>query len=497
MSSFIRKGRTRSGATSVQVVYKEGREIVGLKHIGSAHSEAELGILLARAREVKDAGQGRLDLFSGEEGAAGRVWVEGSHSRLLWEALGAAWERLGFGCVGDEVFRQLVLARLVEPTSKSGSARVIEGLGLEAPSNTAIHRCLGRVVAEGYRSVLAGKCLQRAKPEALTLVLYDVTTLYFETAREDGYRKPGFSKERRLEPQICVGLLVDREGFPLRAASFEGNRAEVKTIVPVLEGFKERHGLAGVCVAADAAMLSSGNLAALERLGYGYIVGSRVSKCPYEIEEHMRPPGGEPKDGQVFESRVNVTIERKRSTRRAIYQWSAKRARLDLRNIEKVLDKAQRMVSGKLKAKGNRFVQTRGGRKSINQRLVDSARMRAGVKGYVTNLDIAAAEVISHYHRLYQVERSFRMAKSDLRARPVFHHKRESIEAHLTVVFAALALARHIEAATKVSIRRFVQTLLPYRSATISVNGAMVSILPRVPPHVSSLLKSIENFCGN
>jgi len=252
-----------------------------------------------------------------------------------------------------------------------------------------------------------------------------------------------------------------------------------------------------VSVAADAAMLSSGNLAALEKLGYGYIVGSRVSKCPYEIEEHMRLPGGKLADGQVFESSIGVTVDGKRSTRRAIYQWSEKRAKLDLRNIEKLLEKAQRMVEGKLKAKGNRFVKTAGGRRSINQALVESARMRAGVKGYVTNLDIAAGEVIAHYHQLFQVEKSFRMAKSDLKARPIFHHTRQAIEAHLTIVFAALAIARHIEAATKMSIRSFVRTLLPYRSATISLNGALVPLPPRVPHHVSALLSSLKKKCGD
>jgi hypothetical protein len=480
----------------VQVVCKSRGEIVSLKHIGSAHSEAQLALLMVRAEEVRDAGQGRLGLF-GAEAEPGRLCVERSYSGMLWDALTGAWDALGFGGVGDEVFMQLVLARLIEPTSKLDSVRVLEGLGLAAPSNTAIHRCLGRIVAEGYRGVVSGRCFSRARPEALTLVLYDVTTLHFETPREDGYRKPGFSKERRLDPQICVGLLVDREGFPLEVGSFEGNKAEVKTMVPVLEGFKARHGLAGVSVAADAAMLSSANLAALEGLGYGYIVGSRVSKCPYEIEEHMKLPGGRLMDGQAFESSITATIGGKRVKRRAVYQWSEKRAGLDLRNIYKLLEKARCMVSGKLKAKGNRFVKTTGGRKSINEALVESARMRAGVKGYVTNLDIPAKEVIAHYHQLFEVEKSFRMAKSDLKARPIFHHKRESIEALLTIVLAALAVARHVEAATKMSIRRFVQTLLPLRSATISVNGAMVTLPPSAPQHISNLLAKLKNISGH
>ena len=325
-------------------------------------------------------------------------------------------------------------------------------------------------------------------PAALTLVLYDVTTLYFEIQREDAYRKPGLSKERRLEPQITVGLLVDRSGFPLEVMSFEGNKAEVKTIVPVLQAFKTRHGLKDITVTTDAAMLSSRNLDLLEELEYTYIVGSRISKCPYEIEEYIKLPGSALKDGQVFESRIKVTIAGKRAYRRAVYQYRSRRARTDLVNIDKLLVRAQRMVDGKSEAKRNRFLQIIGGRKEINTALVNKARMRAGIKGYITNLDIPAQQVIDYYHQLFQVEKSFRIAKSDLKARPIFHHKRESIDAHLTIVFAALAISRHIEDATKISIRRFVQKLEPIRTGVISINGAKQILNPWVPQDVSTLL---------
>ena len=146
------------------------------------------------------------------------------------------------------------------------------------------------------------------------------------------------------------------------------------------------------------------------------------------------------------------------------------------------------MVDGKSEVKRNRFLQIIGGRKEINTALVNKARMRAGIKGYITNLDIPAQQVIDYYHQLYQVEKSFRIAKSDLKARPIFHHKRESIDAHLTIVFAALAISRHIEDATKISIRRFVQKLEPIRTGIISINGAKQILNPWVPQDVSTLL---------
>jgi len=512
MPSFIKKTRTGSGATAVQVVTKRGREVVGLKHIGSAHSEAQLGLLVAKAREVIEEGMGDLGLFPKAEEEGG-CWVESSHSGLLWGALEGVWRRLGFEGCAEEVFKQLALARVIEPTSKADSARVIGGLGLRPPSGAAIHRCLARANSEDYRGLLSAKCLERARPEALTLVLYDVTTLYFEVQREDDYRKPGFSKERRIDPQICVGLLVDRKGFPLEVASFEGNKAEVDTIVPVLEAFARRSGHKAT-VTADAAMLSAPNLAALAKLGYGYIVGSRINKCPYEVEEFLKPPEGKLEDGQIFEEKASEQAEEEAAAakkkkikkkknaedgeqapkNRVIYQWKEKRARLDLRNLDKAVEKAKRIVDGRTKAKSNRFVRTTGAVQEINTALVENWRKRAGIKGYVTNLEIPAQEVIDHYHQLFEVERSFRMAKGDLKARPIYHQTRQAIEAHLTVVFAALAVARHIQEATGLSIARFVRTLLPLRSAVVSVNGSKLSLEPRVPKEITALLKALENF---
>lgn len=277
---------------------------------------------------------------------------------------------------------------------------------------------------------------------------------------EDGYRMSGISKERRLEPQITVGLLVGRDGFPLQVRSFEGNRAEVKTFCEALSAFKDAHpDVSEITVTADAAMLSSANLSVVEEMGFHYIVGSRISKCPYEVAEFQKTPGQELYDGQIFDTTIEMNTGRGtgRKKRRVVYQYRASRASLDLRNIERALEKAERMASGAAAYKRNRFLTVKGGRHEVNYALVEQNRLKAGVKGYVTDLDIPANEVIDAYHQLFQVEKSFRMSKSDLKARPIFHHKRDSIEAHLTIVFLALAISRRIEAATGVSIKRFVR----------------------------------------
>ncbi|MBS4008105.1 MAG: IS1634 family transposase [Clostridium sp.] len=464
MTSFIRKVKTKSGAIAVQIEHKQGRKRVGITHIGSAHNEAELDVLIALAHERLHLGQLCFDFEEVPD-----ICLEKSYSGLLWDVLGGVYQKLGFEDINDPVLKQLVLARIIEPVSKLETIRVLEELGLDAPSNTSIHRCLRRIVEDDYRHTLSNACFGQTDLKALSLVLYDVTTLYFEIQREDEYRKSGLSKERRLEPQITIGLLVDSKGFPLEIQSFEGNRAEVKTILPILVGFRERHKLENITVTADAAMLSAGNISELEQLGYHYIIGSRLSKTPYEIEEYLAEEDAQLKDGQIFESSMVVTVDGKRNRRRVVYQYRQKRATLDLANIEKTLAKAQKMVERKADIKRNRFLKIKGDSSEINDALVKEARCKAGIKGYVTDLDIPAQQVIDAYHSLFQVEKSFRMSKTDLKARPIFHHKRESIEAHLTIVFAALALARYIEGVTNMSISKFVKLLKPIRTGIISI----------------------------
>jgi len=492
MSIFIRKKKTKSGATAIQIIYKNGRIVTGLSHIGTAHNDAELEILLALAHEKMHEGQLTLNFEEMVRGGDADLRLEKSYSALLWETLSSVYDKLNFGCLNDLVFKQLVLARIIEPTSKLDTIRVLADLGLNAPSNSGIHRCLRNTIDEGYREHLSEACFRYVKPAALRLVLYDVTTLYFEIQKEDEYRKSGLSKERRLEPQITVGLLVDRTGFPLEIQSFEGNRAEVKTILPVLLGFRERHGLKDITVTADAAMLSAGNISELDRFGYCYVIGSRIAKTPYEIEEYLCAEGAVLEDGQIFESSMIVTVDGKRTKRRVVYQYRAKRAALDLSNIDKTVAKAQKIVEKKADIKRNRFLTVKGDKREINTALVEEARRKAGVKGYVTNLRIPAQEVIDAYHQLFQVEKSFRMSKSDLKARPIFHHKRDSIDAHLTVVFAALAVARYIETMTGLSIKKFIRMLEPIRTGVISVNGVSLPIKPQIPSDVTSLLKRLK-----
>jgi hypothetical protein len=532
--------RTASGATAVQIAEYDGGRRRIVAHVGSAHTGAELGILLDRAREMlADPAQGSFDLGiepvaprarlvtreavpalfdvepPGETPAAtGPPRVVATDSRLLFQALDGVYGDLGFGALDDEVFRDLVLARVVEPTSILDTGRVLADLGRKAASDKTMRRTLARCADRGYRGQIAEMCFAHALAGGnVSLILYDVTTLYFEAEHEDALRKVGYSKERRVDPQIVVGLLVDRHGFPLEIGCFEGNQAEKLTILPVIRQFQARHGIEALVVVADAGMLSAANLADLDDAGLGFIVGSRVTKAPVDLESHFRWHGDAFTDGQVIDTLTPKTGKNKDNNPalkaepawsrqdhpkswRAVWAFSAKRFARDNRTLTAQENRARDVISGAKSARTPRFVKNAGGNPSLDEKALARARKLAGLKGYVTNIPVSvmpAAEVISCYHDLWHVEQSFRMSKTDLAARPMFVRKRDAIEAHLTIVFTALAVAREAQDRTGLAIRNVIRQLRPLRSATIAVNGAVQAFPPAIDPEQQKILDDLKN----
>jgi transposase len=381
-------------------------------------------------------------------------------------------------------------------------------------SYKTIDRHVRKIHASAARDVIAEKCFAYASDcGGLSLILYDVTTLYFEAQSEDSLRKIGYSKERRVDPQIVVGLLVDRTGFPLEIGCFEGNTAETTTIVPIITSFLDRHDLAGtpMVVAADAGMLSQANLTALDEVELAFIVGSRVTKAPGDLESHFHWHGDVFTDGQIIDTvtprhgntKVNDTKLRAEpvwdpdqhpGAWRAIWSYSAKRARRDQKTLAAQEARARAIISGEKKAKTARFVKTRGHDRVLDEASLARAQSLVGLKGYVTNVPVTvmpAAEVIAKYHDLWHVEKSFRMSKSDLDARPIFNRMRDAIEAHLTIVFAALAVSHAIQSRTGLSIAKVVKQLRPLRSATININGATQTFPPAIPDTERKILTDL------
>ncbi|MDY5147252.1 IS1634 family transposase [Actinotignum timonense] len=519
MAPFLRKVRTASGATAVQIVEKQGRVNRVIKHLGSAHDEATLAALLEKGRQELSPGQLKLDLFDSGSPGSPRASTLAKRSTLLWQVLQDAYRVVGFDqAIRDNVFEQLVLARIVEPASKADTIRILDELGVEHASLRTIFTTLRRCADKDYRSQLARACFGHAtKSGDLSLVLYDVTTLYFEAEREDedgdaneGLRKVGYSKERRVDPQIVVGLLVDRGGFPLEIGCFEGNKAETKTILPVVKGFQARHGLDSFVVVADAGMLSANNLKELDAAGFRFIVGARQTKAPYDLESHFHWHGASFTDGQIIDTvtprhantKVNdklkedepVWDETMVKSWRAIWQYSARRARRDGLTLEAQRRRAMEAIEGFKPARKPRFVKTTRNGCSFDEVAFERARRLEGLKGYVTNIPIAVApatQIVDSYHELWHVEQSFRMSKSDLRARPIFHRKREAIEAHLTVVMAALAISRYLYQETGVTTKKLVRLLRPIQEQTILYQGHEIRSSDPIPPQAQEILDSL------
>ena len=426
-----------------------------VRHVGSAHDEAELGLLIQEANDLLvDDRQGVLDLgmrvpqraasllgapsppaLFGDRSAQPRRRVVAAptvlrtSSRLLFDTLAGVFDELGFDVVGDDCFRDLVIARIVEPTSLLDVDRVLADLGRVSASLSTRKRTLRRAQCGDYRDQIATACFAHAGTSGdVSLVLYDVTTLYFEAEKEDDLRKVGYSKERRVDPQIVVGLLVDRTGFPLEIGCFEGNKAETLTILPVIRRFAQRHHVEDMVVVADAGMLSATNLAQLDQAGLSFIVGSRQTTAPLDLASHYRWHGEAFTDGQIIDT---LTPRHRRAAGendphrraepvwtpaehpaswRAVWAYSAKRFARDNRTLNAQEARARAVVDGEKAARIPRFVKTTADARVLDETALARARRVAGLKGYVTNIPAAimpATEVISSYHDLWHVEQTF------------------------------------------------------------------------------------------
>ena len=497
MVAYVRAVKTSSGATAVQIVWSSRRGSRSIEHLGSAHDEAGVAALKATAAQRLAAGQAELDLgIAGRAGSA-PLPITSSRAAHLWDALCHGYRVLGFEKLADDVFCGLVCARIIEPTSKIDSARVLHETGVGAPSYPTLNRRLPVYAKDAFRERLSAACAAHADLGPATLVLYDVTTLYFETDTADGFREPGFSKERRLEPQITVGLLTDASGFPLTVRAFEGNKAETATMLPVINAFKKAHQLTDITVVADAGMISEANQIDITAAGLTYILGARLPYLPDVVREwHDKHPDQAVPDELILTQPWPATSREKTRgipDRVIHYQYRHDRARRTLRGIDDQIAKAQKAVDGKAPVKRNRFITLIGETKAIDRDLEAKARALAGWKGYTTNLtDQTPKFIIDAYHRLWRIEKSFRMSKHDLQARPIYHHKRESIDAHLTIVFAAMALTHWIEHRTGWSIKKFVRTARRYRTITIQAGKQTLTAADPIPDDLAHALAEIH-----
>jgi transposase len=451
----IRVVKTASMANAVQVVRYQNNKRVVLRHLGSAHSEAELNDLLVMAEEwIKDYGN-QLSIFPDENP---NKLLHLNHSsfvgvkyRFFYEQISTVQEIMGLNNL-PAILNDLVAIRIFEPASKLRSLELLELFFGIVHSRKNYYKiapdCIG-LKQSVEQSVLA---FAKAHNEFnCDLLFYDVTTLYFETFEEDDLRKNGFSKDNKSQqPQILIALMVSKEGFPIAYEVFSGSTFEGHTIIPVIQKFIARNKIKDFTVVADAAMISTENVRQLTQNNINYIVGARLGNLSApELESIDKNIGRE----------HGKSIRIKTGNGYLVCSYSQVRYNKDRYEMEKQIEKAKRVVEKPSKNKKLKFTQTDGAKISLNETLIKKTQKLLGIKGYYTNLEESVADnttIMERYHELYKIEQAFRISKSDLQTRPIFHFKEQPIKLHILICFMALVISKHIELKTGISIRKFI-----------------------------------------
>lgn len=478
----------------MQVVRYENRKTVILKHIGSGKTKEEIGALIESAESWLSRETMQQTLFGKEPrrvlSLATARYVGVTH-RFAYRALAEIAEHLGFSSLSSPLLLDLAYLRIVEPSSKLRAIELLKRYWNIAYAESTIYRVLPALSKrKAEAEAVAVAWAKKGLSSDLSLVLYDVTTLYFETFESDDLRVPGFSKDNKSQqPQIVVGLLVTREGFPLGCEVFKGNTFEGKTMLPVLLSFAKAHGVAMPTVVADAAMISLENVGKLTEHGFSYIVGARLANCSPSIIEKI---------STILDGRDGATVRVGTPHGELVAAFSAKRYRKDKAEMERQIAKAEALVARGEPGKRAKFVKkTEGGRYAINEALQKKARSLLGIKGYYTNIPekyMKNDTVVARYHDLWHVEQAFRMSKSDLRTRPIFHRKEDAVKAHVVVCFVSLAMGKHMEIVTGLSLRKIVDLLWSVTEAHIIDVATKETFTLRSEPSrdVDNLLKRLR-----
>ena len=449
---FVRKKANKSGSVSVQVIDKSnGYHVV--ETIGSARDPAEIERLVELGELFITRRRSQYSLFPEDPHDRAVIsdfvdHLRNASIRTLGPELifGRLFDEIGFGVIPEQLFRDIVVARLVYPTSKLKTIDYLYRYQGKTVSPDQVYRFLDRLneqyagqakkIAYGHTRKILGH---------ISVVFYDMTSLYFDAEDEDDLRKIGFSKDGKFQnPQIMLGLLVGKNGYPIGYDIFEGNTFEGKTLLPVLNQIAERYDLGKPVVVADAAMLSKNNLDALDRAKYPFVVAARIRNETATMQEEILARCSGLTNGQ------SVVIKHEKGCR-LIVSYSDKRAKKDTHNRKRGLARLHKrigkMTKEHLNNRGyNKFLKLTGEvTVEIDESKIEHAARWDGLKGYMTNTNLSPEEIIDNYGQLWRIERAFRISKTDLRIRPMYHRLRRRIEAHVLVAFVAYAIYKELE----------------------------------------------------
>lgn len=449
---FVRKKPNPSGIISVQIIDKSEGKYRMVKTVGSSSDPQEVERLVRKGKDMiaRMHGQQVMDFSLGDDAHFRKVLKESIQQvQLLGPelVLGRIFDEIGFNRVPEDLFRHLVLSRLVFPLSKLKTIDYLLKYNGTHYEIGQIYRYLDKFHKSYFQQVqdISYRHTLEVLGQDLAVVFYDVTTLYFEAEREDDFRIAGFSKEgKHKHPQILIGLLVSVHGYPLAYELFEGNKFEGHTMIPVVEAFKRRYKLDKLVVIADSGLLSKKNMEQLQEGGYEFILGARIKRESEAMKNKILAL--EIEDGQS-------KLLKRSEELKLVISYSSKRAAKDehnrqrgLRRLEKNLGRG-RLTKSHINNRGyNKFLKMEGEvRIAIDQQKVEQAKSWDGLKGYLTNCDLSPEKVIANYGHLWQIEKAFRISKTDLKVRPVYHYRKRRIESHICISFCAYKVYKELE----------------------------------------------------
>jgi transposase len=490
----IRVVKTKGESRSVQVYRYHNSKRLIIKHIGSGTSDDEINALEEMARVFIADYTKQLYLFEEVQPKEDAVLLSqceyiGIYYTYLYDILRAIQHKIGYALQVDSMLNDLVVMRICEPASKLRSLELLEAyFGIK-------HR--RQRYYESARKWLQLKdgiekqTLHFAKRQYafnFCLLFYDVTTLYFETFTEDELRRNGFSKDNKSQqPQIVVALMVTPEGFPVSYEVFSGNTFEGHTLIPSIRSFIKKHQVEHFTVVADAAMISAENVAALKAEKVNYIVGARLGNISADllatIDTNLPRT-----DGSIIRIKTDNGY--------LICSFSKKRFNKDKYEMQKQIDRANLVLTQPSKAKKIKFVKSADSKMTLNEKLIEKTTKLLGIKGYYTDIEekVASNEtIINRYHDLYKIEQAFRVSKNDLQTRPIFHFKEEPIQLHMLICFMALAISKHIELASGISIRAFLTECKKISEARLvnKISKKELRMKATAPPQIKKIIEMI------
>ena len=450
---FVRKKKNKSGSISVQVIQKVGRKNTLVKTVGSSSDLDKIEALYLQAQKLilELQHQSTFNFLSNNDETILTFTKTLTNTNITTIGaelvVGRLFNAIGFDVIDNTLFKDLVISRIIYQGSKLKLVDYLRRYEHREISVQRIYRFLDKLNSK-YKSAVEEISFTHTKKilGEITVVFYDMTTLYFEAQDEDDFRKIGFSKDGKFQdPQIMLGLLVGEKGYPVGYELFDGNIFEGHTLIPVLEKFQEKFNLVKPIIVADSGLLSKANIAKLKEKNYHYIIGARIKNDKEDMAKKILGLQLH-KDGQT------ASLQKENGDT-LIISYTEKRAKKDAHNRKKGLTRLEKKVkSGKL---SKDKINARGYNKYLTLKNevhveIDYDKFEAdaawdGLKGYITYTTLSTDAVIDSYSNLWHIEKAFRMSKSDLQIRPIYHYTKRRIEAHISISFVAYTIYKELE----------------------------------------------------